>query len=72
MIKGYSILNGGVYCSEDDGPQNYLVFQPAFKYFKSIAIGITMSREYKGLPDKNIKLHKNKFYPHMIRLKKDV
>ena len=56
MINGYSILNGGIYCSKDDGSQNYLVFQPDFKYFKSIAIGITISREYKALSDKNIKL----------------
>ena len=36
MKNGYSILHGAKYFSKDDGSQNYLVFQPAFKNFKVI------------------------------------
>ena len=42
---------------EDDGTQNYLVFQPAFRYFKTVvnASKITAWKS-KGLSDKSIKL----------------
>ena len=35
FINEYSILNGAKY-SVEDGSQNYLVFQPVFKYFRTL------------------------------------
>ena len=34
LINGYSILNGANY-SDENGSQNYLVFQPVAKYFQT-------------------------------------
>ena len=43
---------------EEDGVQNYLVFQPLNKYFKGIAITNDVSSwQSKGLSDKTIKTH---------------
>ena len=42
---------------EDDGTQNYLVFQPIFRYFKINMIGVTnyvLSWKSKGLSDETI------------------
>ena len=42
---------------EDDGTQNYLVFQPIYKYFKKIAnSGHISAWKSKGLSDESIKL----------------
>ena len=43
---------------EEDGTQNYLVFQPMYRYFKRIA-GVASGSyiyfwKYKGLPDKGL------------------
>ena len=41
---------------EDDGTQNYLVFQPIYRYFKKIAnTDHILPRKSKGLSDKIIK-----------------
>ena len=41
---------------EDDGTQNYLVFQPIFKHFKmAISANTVTARKSKGLFDENIK-----------------
>ena len=43
---------------EEDGTQNYLVFQPIFRYFKINTIGVTnyvLSWKSKGLSDETIK-----------------
>ena len=42
---------------EDDGTQNYLVFQTAYKYFKTISINDSniLSWKSKGLSDESIK-----------------
>ena len=39
---------------EDDGTQNDLVFQTAYKYFKTVSINI-LSWKSKGLSDEGIK-----------------
>ena len=44
---------------EEDGAQNYLVFQPIFRYFKINTINVTnyvLSWKSKGLSDEAIKL----------------
>ena len=41
---------------EDDGTQDYLVFQPICRYFKKIGNSVyTSAWKYKGLYDENIK-----------------
>ena len=40
---------------EEDGAQNYLVFQPLNKYFKGIANDCVSSRKSKGLSAETIK-----------------
>ena len=40
---------------EEDGTQNYLVFQPINRYFKMIANRKISSWKCKGLSDENIK-----------------
>ena len=37
LINGYSIFNG-VKCFVENGSLNHVVFQPVFKYFKSLQI----------------------------------
>ena len=43
---------------EDDGTQNYLVFQKAYRYFKTVSINDSniLSWKSKGLCDESIKL----------------
>ena len=41
---------------EEDGTQNYLVFQPMYKYFKTISSTDNISEwKSKGLPNESIK-----------------
>ena len=49
---------------ENDGTQNYLVFQPINNYLKFISkIGLLSERKSKGLSDKIIKLPDTSFAP---------
>ena len=50
MINGYSILNGSKYSTEN-GLQNYLVFQPVCRYFKTSANNMVMAWKSNGLSD---------------------
>ena len=52
---------------EEDGTQNYLVFQPIYKYFKNIGNTANVS-EYKskGVSDKAIKTPDNTLAPELI------
>ena len=51
-----SIYFRGKSHSEDDGTQNYLIFQPIYKYFEiSPTTNIALSWKSKGLSDKIIK-----------------
>ena len=53
----YSIYFRGKSHFEDDGTQNYLVFQMAYKYFKTVSINNSniLSWKSKGLSDESIK-----------------
>ena len=53
----YSICFCGKSHFEDDGTQNYLVFQTIHKYFKRVSSNkdCIFSWESKGLPDESIK-----------------
>ena len=55
MIKGYSILNGVKCFSREDGTQEYLVFQPALKYFNLYTNNMVLKYKSLGLSDKNFK-----------------
>ena len=52
---------------EEDGTQNYLVFQPIYKYLKNIGNTVNVS-EYKskGLSDEAIKIPDNTLVPELI------
>ena len=52
-----SICFHGKSHSEDDGTQNYLVFQTAYKFFKTVSINDSniLSWKTKGLSDESIK-----------------
>ena len=54
LINGCSIFNAAKYFIED-GPQNYLVFQPLIRYFKLITNIAVMRRKCKSLSDESIK-----------------
>lgn len=55
MKNGYSILNDAEHFSEEDGSQNYSVFQPGFKYFKPSKNNGVLAWKSKDLSDENIK-----------------
>ena len=53
----------GKNCFEDNGTQNYLIFQPIYKYFEiTPTTNIVLSWKSKGLPDETIKTLK----PHAV------
>ena len=54
FANGYSILNGAKYFSEA-GSQNYLLFQPVFRHFKTFKSNMVTAWESKVLPDEIIK-----------------
>ena len=55
---------------EEDGTQNYLVFQPISRYFKVITnTNYASSRESKWLPDENITVPTTSYFDTKTRLK---
>ena len=58
MINRYSIINAAK-CLIEDGSQNYLTFQPLFKYFeepiKTVIDATGMGWKSKRLSDESIK-----------------
>ena len=55
MINGYSIFNGVKYFSEENGSQNYSVFQSIFNYLKPITNNGVKAWKSRGLLDESIK-----------------
>ena len=55
MINGYSTINGAKYFAEDDGSQNYFLFQPLIKYSKLIGNNVVITWKSKGLSGESIK-----------------
>lgn len=56
MINGHCILNGTKSFSEEDKSQNQLVFQPVFKYFKTLTNNdMVMAWKPESLSDESTK-----------------